>query len=170
MISLLCKDWRPFSQIAVLLGKGWKARFATLLSQGSSREALYFQWSYTTDTQGVCPLLRKGTSFSQKHLGHNPSSNQLFLNPAMEDWIGEKIHTEKNPNKIMPQWNVNLWDGIYSRNRWVEGELVLFQEILLASIGSSSSLYQKDIHQGSMATWDLCLLSFSSELRAACAD
>ena len=84
--------------------------------------------------------------------------------------LGKKNLYWKTPNKIMPQRNVNLWDGIYSRNRWVERDLVLFQEILLASIGSSSSLYQKDIIQGPMATWNLCLLSFSSELRAACAD
>lgn len=102
--------------------------------------------------------------------GITPALISFYSTLQWKTGLGKKSILKKNPNKIMPQWNVNLWDGIYSRNRWVEGESVLFQEILLVSIGSSSSLYQKDIHQGSMATWDLCLLSFSSELRAACAD
>lgn len=79
----------------------------------------------------------------------------------MRDWIGENIHAEKILAKPLHHWDdYETIDGIYSRSRLVEKDSVCFQEILLESVGSSSDLYQKGSHQGSIARWNSCLFSF----------
>lgn len=109
------------------------------------------------------------TSLPTKPLGHNPSSDELSL--KWEIGLGKNSYW-KSPNKTVPQWTINSFDDIYGRSTLIERDSVCFQEILRASVGSFSSLYQKDVsgYRGSIATWDSFLFPLPSELRAVCAN